>query len=103
MPTKNSPETLAQVVMPTKDLPEDMAFFSKMGFRLDNIFPADDPAVALMSGHGMNIRIDKNTDCPPPRINILSDNVEGTENIAPNGTVIKVLLKMIYVMAKDHI
>jgi quercetin dioxygenase-like cupin family protein len=93
MPSKNTRETLAQVLMPTSDLSKDIEFFSKIGFRLDNIFPADDPAVALMSGHGLNIRLDKDADCMAPVINILSDEAEYGNCTAPNGTHIKIVSK----------
>ena len=41
------PQIQAEIRLPTADLKEDLPFFTKrLGFRLDEIFPADDPAVA---------------------------------------------------------
>ena len=50
----------AEVCLPSRDFQADLAFFTgTLGFRLDTIFPADDPAVATLSGHGLRIRIDR--------------------------------------------
>jgi len=89
---------VAQVLLPSKDLPEDMNFLTKLGFRLNEIFPADAPAVAIMSGHGLHVRLDKGANCPPPTIHILVDDPEKFGNgqiefTAPNGTLLKVLPK----------
>ncbi len=86
-------ESQAQVLLPTNDLSSDIAFFEEIGFRLNNIFPDDSPEVAVMSGHGIQIRLDSNATCPAPALHLLSDNPENTLNgkpqiIAPNGTVI---------------
>jgi quercetin dioxygenase-like cupin family protein len=94
----NKPASFAEVIMSSNDLTADMDFFIKIGFRLDNIFPSDDPSVARMSGHGLNIRIDKNTKIQPPEINILTDDPESVfqgkeELIAPNGTIVNLLPK----------
>ncbi|MFT7604591.1 MAG: quercetin dioxygenase-like cupin family protein, partial [Saprospiraceae bacterium] len=88
----------AQVLLPSSDLPGDIAFFSTLGFLLHNIFPADDPAVAVMYGHGLQVRLDKNALCPPATINILTDDPLAfgngqNEHIAPNGTIFKILPK----------
>ncbi len=50
----------AEIVLPSPDLKKDLPFFLKrLGFRLDKIFPADDPSVAVISGHGVSIRLDR--------------------------------------------
>ena len=84
----------AQLLLPTNNLTEEMNFFQKIGFRLDQIFPADDPQVAIMSGHGLELRIDRNAQIPASHIRILTDEPEQfsiTQNIliAPNGTQIE--------------
>ncbi len=95
--TKNT-DNQAQVVLYSKDLNEEMDFFISIGFRLINIYPDDSPEVAVMSGHGINIRLDKNTEQVPVTIHILTDNSEelginNSELLSPNGTFIKVLPK----------
>jgi hypothetical protein len=50
----------AQCVIPTEDLRADIVFFTKtLKMRMDTIYPADDPKVAVFSGHGIAICIDK--------------------------------------------
>jgi quercetin dioxygenase-like cupin family protein len=98
MDKKQQSDVLAQVVLSSKELSEDLSFFTQLGFRLDHIFPADDPAVAMMSGFGLHIRLDKHADCAPVALHLLSDQpaslAEGkTELIAPNGTRINILPK----------
>jgi quercetin dioxygenase-like cupin family protein len=39
------------------DLDRALALFSRLGFRLDTIFPADDPTVASLSGHDTRVRL----------------------------------------------
>lgn len=39
------------------DLDRALALFSRLGFRLDTMFPADDPTVASLSGHGTRVRL----------------------------------------------
>ena len=44
-------EARAEILVPSVGIREDMPFFTKrLGFRLDQIFPADDPTVAVLSG-----------------------------------------------------
>jgi quercetin dioxygenase-like cupin family protein len=90
-------EILAEVLLPTQELRDDLPFFTKtLGMRLENIFPADDPSVASFSGHGLRVRIEKGADVPPGRLRILTDApedfAEGQRQLtAPNGTVIDVV------------
>jgi len=39
------------------DLDRAIALFTRLGFRLDTIFPADDPAVAVLTGHATRVRL----------------------------------------------
>ena len=62
----------AEVLLPTRDLGADLTFFTEaLGFRLETIFPADDPAVATMSGHGLKIRIDRAASHAPGVLRLL--------------------------------
>ncbi len=92
MPTSTA---TAEVRLPSQDLNADMAFFRGIGFRLDQIFPADDPTVAVVSGHGMRVRLQRGAGEPPATLRILSDDPLGfaegqTELTAPNGTRIEI-------------
>jgi predicted enzyme related to lactoylglutathione lyase len=74
----------AQCVIPTKDLQADIAFFTKtLKMRMDTIYPADDPKVAVFSGHGIAICIDKDAMGSPANINLL---LEAPEKFASGKT-----------------
>lgn len=79
----------AELLLPSEDLSDDMAFFTQLGFRLDQIYPSDEPAVARMSGHGMKIRLDCSAKTGVPVLHLLTDEVPASELQAPNGTLIK--------------
>jgi quercetin dioxygenase-like cupin family protein len=91
-----TPHILAEVLLPTQELRDDLPFYTKtLGMRLENIFPADDPTVATFSGHGLRLRIEKGANVPTGHLRILTDDVEGFANgirelTAPNGTTISV-------------
>jgi len=86
----------AEVCLPTNDPQEDAAFFrEKLGFRLDSIFPADDPSVAVISGHGLRLRLERGASEPPATVRITADDpatIAGgqSELVAPNGTRIEI-------------
>ncbi|MEM6635487.1 MAG: cupin domain-containing protein [Pseudomonadota bacterium] len=86
----------AEVRLPTKDVRDDIPFFTKrLGMRLEKIFPADDPEVAVFSGHGLRISVEKGISDPPATIRILADDpvlIAGgaTELTAPNGTRVEI-------------
>ncbi|WP_127110873.1 cupin domain-containing protein [Pararhodobacter zhoushanensis] len=88
---------LAEVVLPTQELRNDIPFFTKtLGMRLETIFPADDPSVASFSGHGLRVRIEKGAATPPGHLRILTDDPAGFADgqrqlTAPNGTRIDVV------------
>ena len=89
-------QTQAEMRLPTSDLTADMDFFTKrLGFRLDQIFPADDPSVAVLSGHGTRIRLQRGAREAPGTLRILTQNptafADGdTEMVAPNGTRVEI-------------
>ncbi|MEL6167109.1 MAG: cupin domain-containing protein [Pseudomonadota bacterium] len=86
----------AEVRLPTDEVRDDIPFFTKtLGMRLDAIFPADDPRVAVFSGHGLRIRLEKGAAEPPGTLRILADDpvlIAGgaRELTAPNGTRIEI-------------
>ena len=50
---------LAQVVLPSPDLAATLGFFTdQLGFKVNLIFPADAPQVAVVSGHGLTLRLE---------------------------------------------
>ena len=63
----------AEAHLATRDLTADLAFFAGLGFRLDRILPADDPRVAVLSGHGLRLRLERG-EGPPGSLGILADD-----------------------------
>ena len=86
----------AEIRLPTQQLRDDIPFFTKvLKMRMDSIYPADDPLVAVFSGHGLRIRIDASATEAPGTIRILTDAPEsfadGARTLtAPNGTKIEI-------------
>jgi quercetin dioxygenase-like cupin family protein len=85
----------AEIRLPTQELRDDLPFYTKtLGMRLDMIFPADNPEVAVLSGHGLRIRIQKGAAEGPGTIRILTDDPEfaggARELVAPNGTRVEI-------------
>ncbi len=58
---------------PTLD-PTVEFFVERLGFRLDAIFPADDPSVAVLSGHGVTVRLDGSVDGGGGTLRLLCDD-----------------------------
>jgi quercetin dioxygenase-like cupin family protein len=88
-------ETRAEMRLPTAELRDDLPFYTKvLGFRLDMIYPADNPSVAVLSGHGLRLRIEKGAVEAPGTIRILTDDAgfAGGQRtlVAPNGTRVEV-------------
>jgi len=89
-------ETRAEIRLPTQELRDDLPFYTKvLGMRLDTIYPADNPEVAVLSGHGIRLRIEKGASEAPGTLRILTDNPEsfagGARRLtAPNGTVVEI-------------
>ena len=89
-------ETRAEVRLPTKDVREDLPFFTEeLKMRLDMIYPADNPEVAVLSGHGLRLRIQKGAPESPGTLRILTDEPDLFANgkrelTAPNGTRIEI-------------
>jgi quercetin dioxygenase-like cupin family protein len=86
----------AEIILPTQELRNDIPFYTKvLGLRMDMIYPADDPTVAVFSGHGLRLRIAKDADTHPGKIRILCDDpdkfADGARTLtAPNGTIIEI-------------
>ena len=87
MTTPNGPETetirSAEAVLPVTDLKTELPFFlNALGFRLDTIFPADDPAVAVISGHGTRIRLERGSSVANGQLRLYVTNPEGDRRFA---------------------
>ena len=77
--------TLAEAQLGCEDLaPALEVFVGRLGFRIETIYPADDPQVASLSGHGLRLRLAPGGD--PGVIRMAG---AGEAFTAPNGTRIE--------------
>lgn len=89
-------EIRAEMRLPTAELRDDIPFFTKvLGMRMEMIYPADDPTVAVFSGHGLRVRIEAGAEEPPGTLRILTDDPDGFADgarvlTAPNGTRVEI-------------
>ena len=89
-------ETRAEIRLPTRQLRDDLSFFTRtLKMRLDMIYPADNPEVAVLSGHGLRLRIETGASEPPGTLRILTGDPDGfargqRQLTAPNGTRIEI-------------
>ncbi|MEM9604318.1 MAG: AraC family ligand binding domain-containing protein [Pseudomonadota bacterium] len=97
LPEDPSPATSrAEVRLPCTNLVAEMRFFQEtLGFRLEEIYPADDPRVALVSGHGLYLRLQLDAPEAPATVRILSDAPEHvakgrTQLVSPGGNRVEV-------------
>jgi mannose-6-phosphate isomerase-like protein (cupin superfamily) len=87
----------AEVALPCAELEATLAFFrDRLGFHLQAIFPADAPAVAVVAGHGLRLRLERGGEGAPGHIRLLCRNpdaVAGGERVltAPNGTRVELV------------
>ena len=96
--TKLTPEAIrsAELVLPVQDLKTEMPFFlGQLGFRLDTIYPADDPAVAVVSGHGLRLRLERGAEVAPGKVILYCDAPDdlggvGTIVTSPNGNQVEI-------------
>lgn len=52
----NSPPD-TEIIVDVTDLSAALAFLGAHGFRIERLTPADDPAIVVMSGHGVSLRL----------------------------------------------
>lgn len=79
-----------EMVLGGDQLDATMTFFSELGFELTMLEPADAPALALLEGHGIRLRLDPDAPGGPGALR-LTDPGPGSEPrrlVAPNGTVV---------------
>lgn len=90
----------AQILIPCTDLAAELAFFTEqLGFKVNLIMPADAPALAVLSGHGLTLRVEKQRqqgNQTPIVLRLLCDLAAlpaGTpdELVAPGGTRVQLV------------
>ena len=87
----------AQVLVACAALEPNLAFWTgRLGFRVDAIFPADDPKTAMVCGHGLQLRLQQGTETGAQTIYLLCDDplrtgAGQTTLTAPNGLIVKLV------------
>jgi len=87
----------AQVLVACEALTPALDFFvGELGFRVDAIFPADDPKVAMLSGHGLHLRLQPGADGGAKVLYLLCDDVAAvargaTSLTSPDGVLVKLI------------
>jgi quercetin dioxygenase-like cupin family protein len=70
----------AQIVLPCENLNRSLEFFvERLGFRVEMIFPADAPVVAVVSGYGLNLRLEESDEKLPLTLNLIGNFSAETE------------------------
>ncbi len=96
LPHDKMTETRAEIRLSTRELRDDLTFFTQtLKMRLDMIYPADHPEVAVLTGHGLRLRIEAGSPEPPGTIRILTEDPDGfaggqRQLTAPNGTLVEI-------------
>ncbi len=88
--------TTAEALIACDDINEALAFYvDRLGFRVDSIFPAEAPSVAVLRGYGLRLRLDPAAPRSPAAIRISSTDLHamGGEGriVAPDGTTIDIV------------
>ena len=90
--------TKAQLVLACREINPTMEFFQEeLGFKITAIYPADDPSIVELSGHGLALQLSRSPDRDRTRIKLVceelpSDTDGHMQLTAPNGTVIELTL-----------
>jgi len=88
--------TEAEIRVSSRDVRQDIPFFTgTLRFRLEKIFPADHPRVAVLAGHGVRLRLETGAAEPPGTLRILTEDpaafaAGATVLTAPNGMRIEI-------------
>ena len=88
------------LVVSSPSFAKGVTFFrDELGFTLEKITPSENPSLAVFSGDGINICLDKTIQAAPVTLRVSTDNKDllGIEKIGPNGT------KVIYELAPSTV
>ena len=84
----------AEICAPTQDIRADIGFFTKtLGLKMDMIYPADDPQVAVFSGHGVSLRLDQESQAAAIELRLRCADPEDKgglgAQVSPGGTRVR--------------
>lgn len=77
------------LVIASPSFEEGLVFFlEELGFVIDEITPSETPSLAVLSGYGLTICLDKNAELEPVTLRVATEDkgLLGTEKVGPNGT-----------------
>lgn len=81
----------AQVVVRTDRFDDDLAALTdRHGFRVESIFPADAPDTAVVSGHGVMLRLEAAAESRPVTLRLPGDPGGESRYVLPGGSRIEV-------------
>jgi quercetin dioxygenase-like cupin family protein len=88
--------TTAEAMIACNDINAALEFYvDRLGFRVDSIFPADDPAVAVLRGYGLRLRLDPDAPPSPATLRISCTDLEAMGGagrlVAPDGTTVDIV------------
>ncbi len=88
--------TTAEAMIACNDINAALAFYvDRLGFRVDSIFPADDPAVAVLRGYGLRLRLDPDAPPSPATLRISATDLAAMGGagrlVAPDGTTVDIV------------
>ena len=73
----------AEVVIPCADFHTTLTYFTdRLGFKVKLITPADDPAVAVVQGNGLTLRLDRNDTSPAPLLRFTRSACDGPDDVS---------------------
>ena len=78
------------VRVPADPLDPTIEFLERFGFRLEEIAPADDPSEALMTGHGLCLRLDRAYRGAIELVLPVLDGLTAGRNVGPGGLSVEV-------------
>ncbi|CAN5230614.1 hypothetical protein BH10ACI1_BH10ACI1_25150 [soil metagenome] len=84
----------AQIILPCANLNETLEFFvERLGFRIETIFPADAPAIAVVSGYGICLRLENSSAPSNLTINLVGNFAAEIEReiFSPDGVCVRLI------------
>lgn len=78
------------VRVPASPLEGTIEFLERLGFRLEEIAPADDPSEALMTGHGLRLKLDRAHHGAVELLVPAASDLPPGRHVGPGGLVIEV-------------
>jgi uncharacterized RmlC-like cupin family protein len=83
-------EASGAVLVAADPLDATIEFLERHGFRLEEIAPADDPSEAVMSGHGLRLRLDRAHPGAPELLLFAAPGATPGRHLGPGGLVVRV-------------